>query len=69
MNHKKHMGFKKLETRIEREYLAKGVSLKTAKLYGKETAAKVYREQQHHQSTYYPTHHPKHHCANCGVLH
>ena len=46
MSHeKKHIGFNRLEHRIEREYEKKGYAKGTAKLFGQETAAKVYHEQ------------------------
>ena len=47
MREHKHLGFKRLEHRIEHEYERKGVPKETAILYGKETAAKVFKEQQH----------------------
>jgi len=58
----KKMGkkFDTLARRVEREYEAKGVSHKTAALWGKETAGKVYREQQAAA---------KHHCRHCNTMH
>ncbi|MGH2642331.1 MAG: hypothetical protein ACRDE2_00155 [Chitinophagaceae bacterium] len=41
----KHIGFKALAKKIEREYLKKGISEKNAKKFGIETAAKVKREK------------------------
>lgn len=41
----KHIGFDTLAKRIEREYEKKGITRKNAKKFGKETAAKVYREK------------------------
>ena len=38
-------GFKRLANKVAREYEKKGVPAPRAKLYGKETAAKVYHEQ------------------------
>ena len=38
--------FNKLEERIKREYVVKGVSPKTAEMWAKATAGKVYREQE-----------------------
>lgn len=60
MSHeKKHIGFNRLEHRIEREYEKKGYAKGTAKLFGQETAAKVFREQQHpHGMIGHTLHHP-----------
>lgn len=41
----KHLGFKKLAGKVTREYERKGVSKKKARLWGRETAAKVAREK------------------------
>lgn len=62
-----HIGFKKLEHRIEREYEKKGLSKNTAELYAKETAAKVYREQ--HGLYGHPLHNMHEHNGRVRVLH
>jgi hypothetical protein len=42
---KKHLGFKGLSHKVAREYEAKGYPKSKAEMIGRETAAKVYREQ------------------------
>jgi hypothetical protein len=45
-HHTRHIGFRGLDTKVTREYEKKGYSKAKAELYGRETAAKVYHEQQ-----------------------
>ena len=42
----KHIGFKGLERRIDREYRKKGISKKKAEYIAKATAGKVAREKE-----------------------
>lgn len=45
MRRTKHIGFDALARRVAREYEGKGFSRKTARKWGRETAAKVFREK------------------------